>query len=78
MRKIIKKINEWLDDFAINRFKKLMPKEIITSLYRLVVERDLNITTKEINVKKGKRRYTLLVIKNKNLETVYNIGRHFT
>ena len=72
-----KRIIAWIDSLVIKRFKKIMPKDVITALYRIVVERDLNITTKEISVKKGKIKYTLLVMKDRNMKTVFNLGRHF-
>jgi len=77
MKKLIRFIQNKIDVYVINRFKRLMPKAIITELYRMVVENDLQITTREISVKKGRIKYTLLIIKNKNLETVYNLGRHY-
>jgi len=77
MKKLIRFIQNKIDVYVINRFKRLMPKAIITELYRMVVENDLQITTREISVKKGRIKYTLLIIKNKNLKTVYNLGRHY-
>jgi hypothetical protein len=61
----------------IKRFQKLMPEELITSLYRMIVKNNLQITTKVVNVKKGKIKYTLVIIKDRELKTVFNIGRHF-
>jgi len=81
MKAIIKKVCDYIqakiDKYVIKRFEQLMPKELITALYRRVVERDLEITHKIIDVKKGKVRYKLLIIKNRKLEMVYNLGRHF-
>lgn len=77
MKKIIAYIRTKIDKYVVKRFQVLMPKELITALYRKVVENDLNITTKEIRVKKGKIRYTLLVVKDKDLKTVFNLGRHY-
>jgi hypothetical protein len=81
MKKYFKSVVEYIqakiDKYVIKRFQQLMPKELITALYRTVVERDLQITTKVIDVKKGKIRYTLLIIKDRDLQTVYNLGRHF-
>ena len=70
------KIHKWLNMKAIERFKRIMPKDIITALYRMVVERDLLITTKEVAVKKGKVKYTLFIVQDKGLKTVFNLGRH--
>ena len=72
-----KRIIAWIDSLVVKRFKKIMPKDVITALYRIVAERDLEITTKEIPVKKGKVKYTLLVVKNKKQQTVFNLGRYF-
>ena len=77
MKKIIVWIQAKIDKYVIKRFEQIMPKDLITALYRKVVERDLEITHRIIDVKKGKIRYKLLIIKNRNLETVYNLGRHF-
>ena len=77
MKKLIKFIQQKIDKYVIKRFQALMPKEIITALYRKIAERDLQITTKIIEIKKGEIRYTLLIIKDKNLQTVFNLGRHY-
>lgn len=70
MKKLIK-------TYVVKRFTQLLPKKLIKSLYRMVVDGELQITTKVIGVKKGKIKYTLLVIKDRNLETVFNLGRHY-
>jgi len=75
--KVAEYIQSKIDRYAIKRFRELMPKALITELYRKVVERDLLISTRAVFVKKGKIKYTLLIIKNHNLETVYNLGRHY-
>ncbi len=81
MKKIIKIIAEFIrekiDKYVVNRFVQIMPKALITELYRKVVERDLLIQTRTVFVKKGKIKYTLLIIKNRHFETVYNLGRHY-
>lgn len=69
-------IRKRLDEWAIRRVNSLMPKKTITEWYRKIAERDLNIQTRTVFVKKGKVRYTLLVVKDKSLQTVYNLGRH--
>ena len=81
MKKLIKTIADYIqakiDKYVIKRFEQLMPKELITKLYRIVGVWDLQITTKEVSVKKGKMRYTLFVAKDRDLKTVFNLGRHF-
>jgi hypothetical protein len=78
--KLFKKIGAYIqakiDKYVVKRFAMLLPKDLITSLYKQIAERDLVITTKEVQVKKGNRKYTLLVAKDKNLATVFNLGRH--
>ncbi|MBS4014474.1 MAG: hypothetical protein KGZ97_12090 [Bacteroidetes bacterium] len=59
----MKWINKLLDKWAIQRFK------------RIAVE-NLTITEKQVNVKKGKRRYTLLVFITPAGEVVFNINRY--
>jgi hypothetical protein len=81
MKKFIKTVKDYIqskiDKYVVKRFQQIFPKELIRSLYRRIAEDELQITTKEIEVKKGKIRYTLLVIKDKGLKTVFNLGRHF-
>lgn len=78
--KLINNIKAWfqakIDKYVIKRFATILPKPLIKSLYRQIAESDLQITTKEVQVKKGKRKYTLLVVKDKNLQTVFNLGRY--
>ena len=78
MKKLINWIQSKIDKYVIKRFQQLMPKELIRQLYKIVAEGDLQISVKEIEVKKGKIKYTLLIVKDKNLKTVFNLGRHFT
>jgi hypothetical protein len=73
--KFDKYIQPKIDEFVIRRFTILMPKALITSLYRKIAESELQISTREIIVKKGNIKFTLLIIKNKDLETVYQLGR---
>ena len=73
--KLIEKFRTLFDGYVLARFEKLLPKDIITRLYRVIVISDLNIQTREISVKKGKLRYTLLIVKDKNLKTKFNLGR---
>ena len=81
MKKVIKTVVDYIqskiDKYVIKRFQELLPKELIKSPYRSIVEGELQITTKVIDVKKGKIRYTLIVIKDKDLKTIFNFGRHF-
>ena len=76
MRKIKQFIKTKLDSFAIKRFKTLAPIGLITQLYKTIAKNNLDITTQEVNVKKGKRRYTLLIAKDKECKTTFNLGRH--
>ena len=80
MTKLLKTVTEYIqtriDRYVIKRFKVIMPKELIRSLYRAIAESELRITTKVIEVKKGKVRYTLIVTQDKDLKTRFNLGRH--
>jgi hypothetical protein len=84
MKKLFKQFKVWIiskiDNFTVNRFKLISPaySALITELYRKVAKDNLNITTEIIEVKKGEVRYKLLVIKDKNLKTVYNLGRYYS
>jgi hypothetical protein len=73
--KFDKHIQPKIDEFVIRRFTILMPKALITSLYKKIAESELQISTREVHVKKGNIKYTLLIVKNRNLETVYHLGR---
>jgi len=81
MKTLIKKIKNWIqikiDKYVIKRFQILMPKTLIKSLYRMIVEDELQITTKVIDVKKGKIKYTLIIVEDRNGKTRFNLGRHF-
>ena len=76
----MKRLKAWikskLDQWAIERFTMLMPKKLITDLYIKIATKDLKLEERVINVKKGSRRYTLLILKDRNGETVFNLGRH--
>ncbi len=67
---------KWIDNYVIKRFQKLMPKALITNLYQQIAKADLMLEEKIINVKKGRRRYTLLIMKDRNLQTKFWLGRH--
>ena len=79
MKKLFIRVADFIrgkfDRWAIARVSDLTPKAIITELYRKIAERDLLISTRTVCVKKGKIRYYLFIVKNKNLETVFNLGR---
>ena len=81
MKTLIKKIKNWIqikiDKYVIKRFQILMPKTLIKSLYRMIVEDELQITTIVIDVKKGKIKYTLIIVEDRNGKTRFNLGRHF-
>ena len=54
-------------------------RKTITNLYLKIARKDLLVEERQVNVKKGKRRYTLFISKEPNgLETVFNLGRHRT
>ena len=84
MKKLINNIKTWINDklnkFAVNRFKLISPaySVLITELYRKIAKDSLRIDIKIIEVKKGKIRYKLLILKDKDLKTVYNLGRYHT
>ena len=67
---------KFIDRHVIARAKKILPKEIIKELYLKIAREELLITTDIINVKKGSRRFTLLILHDKNGKTVFNLGRH--
>jgi hypothetical protein len=76
MKKLIEKIQEKIDRYVVKRFQALAPSSIVQALYKRQAIDQLQLTEKIINVKKGKRRYTLIVCKDRNLQTIFNIGRH--
>ena len=66
-----------IDKYVVKRFQEILPKELVKSLYRSIAEKELQITTKIVDVKKGKIKYILMIVKDKNLQTIFNLGRHF-
>ena len=70
-------IQSRIDKYVLKRFVEILPKALITSLYRQFAKDELEITTKVVPVKKGKIRYTLVVIEDRGQKTVYNLGRYF-
>ena len=75
MKKLIEKIQNYIDKYVIKRFSKLAPKKIIEALYRNQQIGDLKLTSREISVKKGKRKYTLLIIETQKGFHKFNLGR---
>ena len=71
-----KRLSEWLDEYSMKRIQRLMPKNFIISLYKRLALGDIKVEERIINVKKGKRRYTLLILKDENFVTKYWLGRH--
>lgn len=70
LARALSRIRIWLTIRIANR-------KMITEIFRSYNRMDtLGIATKEVRVKKGKRRYTLLIAKDGNNETVFNLGRH--
>ena len=63
--------------FIIAQFKKMMPKDVIIDLYREIAAGDLQIETREVTVKKGRKRYTLFIAKDGDAKTIFDLGRHF-
>jgi hypothetical protein len=62
MKKIIKKIQKNLELFCITWYKSIKRKQ------------EFVIGIKEISVKKGKLRYTLLILETKTGKTKINLG----
>lgn len=81
MKKFIQTIKDYIqakiDKYVIKRFKEILPRELIKSLYRSLAEDELQITTKIVDVKKGKIKYTFVIVKDHELKTIFNLGRHF-
>jgi hypothetical protein len=59
---MIKKIQQMYRNFIVNEYRKISQTEPI-------------IGTKEIRVKKGKRRYTLFFVKDEQQQWKFNLGR---
>jgi hypothetical protein len=76
MKKLIIYIQSKIDKYVVKRFQKLMPKELIRTLYRSVAEGDLDVTVKIIEVKKGRIKYYLVIAKDKDLKTKFTLSRH--
>ena len=72
----MKKIRKLIDNYVVKRFKVLMPKDLIKALYKQIATSELKLSEKIIKVKKGKIKYKLLILKDKSLKTVFNLGRH--
>lgn len=64
MKRIIKKIQKGLEFFCIAWYKSIKRKQ------------EFVMGIKEISVKKGKCRYTLLILETKTGQTKINLGRH--
>ena len=75
MEKLLERFKKLFDGYVLIRFEKLFPKDLIISLYKKVALINLEIDTKEVSVKKGRVRYTLLICKDKDLQTRFNLGR---
>jgi hypothetical protein len=69
MKKLFRKI-------IFHFYEKFMDSTHIINMYIRVAKKNLVIKEKIINVKKGKRRYTLLVIKTAKNKTIFNLQRH--
>lgn len=64
------------NNLSENLIKELIPIEWIKKVYRKFVRESFTITEKIVNVKKGKRRYTLLFVEHPGGKIRYNLGRH--
>jgi hypothetical protein len=70
-------IQKTVDNFVIKRFSEIMPHDLIVALYHRIAQRDLRINVKTVYVKKGKIKYTLVICKDRDCKTVFNLGRHY-
>lgn len=76
MKNIVEKIKKMFDGYVIRRFTHLMPAKLITSLYREIASGDLKLDIREVSVKKGRVKYALLICKDRELKTKFNLGRN--
>jgi hypothetical protein len=83
MKKLIKKIKRIYWNWLVQQTSKIpITEKLVTyrstfiNIYTDIAIFDLQIETKMVNVKKGKRKYTLFIAKDKENKTVFNIGRH--
>lgn len=71
---LIIKLFEKLSDWNIKLWE-----QVVTHYYQSVrKKKQFILETKEIRVKKGKRRYTLVVCETKEGKIRFNLGRHLT
>ena len=75
MKKLLKRFRKLFDGYVIKRFQSIAPKWLIIDMYKKIARNELLIDIKKIRVKKGAVRYTLLICKDKNLKTKFNLGR---
>ncbi len=74
--KIRKPIQIRIDIYVIKRFVKLYPKKLIKDMYHKMAIEETVVDVKEVHVKKGKVRYTLVVAKDKDHVTCFNLGKY--
>jgi len=55
---------------------KLCYKNFIINQFYKIVTKNLVVTVMEVNVKKGTRKYDLVIITTPKGELIYNLGRH--
>ena len=62
----------------MKRLRKLFEKWIRKQYQKIRCKEGFLITSKEVNVKKGKRRYTILIFETNQQKVRINLGRHKT
>ena len=75
MKKLLERFRTLFDGYVLARFESLFPKDLIKHLYQKIAIDSLKLETREISVKKGRVKYTLLICKDKGLQTKFNLGR---
>lgn len=79
----MKRVKLWWLGFVTRLFEKarsIYPEGwdmYVKQSYQLKrMQENFILNTKQINVKKGKRKYTLLVMETKDGQVKFNLGRH--
>ena len=71
------KILIWILNKIFNTKNKQLLCPYIKKLYREIAEKNLNIKTEIIKVKKGKKRYNLVFFETPKGKLKFNLGRHW-
>ena len=50
--------------------------QAIKTMYKYIAQKELVLSTELKPIKKGNRKYHIIVCKDKNLKTIFNLGRH--